>query len=272
MLTNIEVQKLENLCHDFRLDLVHTLYRAQTGHPGGSLSCCELITVLYQCFISNEPDRNRFILSKGHAAPMLYLNLIEKGWIAREELENFRQLGSVLQGHPCMHKIPGVDLSTGPLGIGLGAACGMACADKMDGNDRKTYILLGDGELQEGVVWEALMSASKFQLSNLVIIVDNNHVQLDGTNDEIMPMGDLQAKMASFGCAIQVCDGHDVNKVHNAILNASSASEKPQVILAQTVKGKGISFMEGKSQWHGAPLSSSDYQQAIEELGEKMHE
>lgn len=264
--------ELRALCHKLRTDLIDILHSIQTGHPGGSLSCCEIVTTLYYNEMNIDPanptweDRDRFVLSKGHAAPMLYLVLAELGFFPKEELKNLRQIGHMLQGHPCAHKTPGVDMSTGPLGIGLSAAVGMAAAAKVQGKSYTTYAVLGDGEINEGGIWEALMSASKFQLDNLVIFLDYNGVQLDGTNEEIMPLGDVGAKFAAFGCHVLQIDGHDVEAILDAVQQAKRCKGKPTVVVANTVKGKGISFMEGKNTWHGSPIKDADYDLAKAEL------
>ena len=256
-----------------RMKLIELLYQIQTGHPGGSLSCCEIVTTLYHSILKidpknpTDPDRDRFILSKGHAAPMLYLNLAERGFFPASDLPTLRQLNSHLQGHPCAHKTPGVELSTGPLGLGLSAGIGMALSAKLDSRDYYTYVLLGDGELQEGAVWEAAMSAAKFGLNRLIAIVDCNGVQLDGTTAEIMPMGSLGEKFAAFGWNVLCCDGHDPASIECAVGEAKRESLKPSVIIASTVKGKGISFMEGKNIWHGKPISQDEYAAAMAELG-----
>ncbi len=266
-------EKLEGLCLKFRQDLIGLLYGIQTGHPGGSLSSAEIMTTLYFDKMRIDPqnpkdeNRDRFILGKGHAAPMLYLILAELGFFPIDELKTLRQLDSKLQGHPCAKKTCGVELSTGPLGLGLSAGLGMALSAKLDGRDYTTYVLMGDGELQEGIVWEAAMSASKFKADNLIAIVDNNGVQLDGTLAEIMPMGELAAKWAAFGWRVLTADGHDVVSIGEAIDAAKLAQGKPTVIIASTVKGKGVSFMEGKSAWHGKPISRDEYVKAMGELG-----
>ena len=271
-MTNEHKAELEALCLRFRNDLVDILHSIQTGHPGGSLSCCEIVTALYQDIMNIDPKnpemegRDHFILSKGHAAPMLYLNLAEKGFFPKEELKTLRQLGSRLQGHPCVHKLPGVELSTGPLGLGLGAGLGMAIADKMKGYKNYTYVLLGDGEIQEGAIWEAAMAGAKYKPDNLIAILDYNGVQLDGTNDEIMPLGDVRAKWRAFGWNVIDCDGHDVADFEAAVEKAKAAEQKPSIIIATTVKGKGISFMEGKNGWHGKAISDADYAAAKKEL------
>ncbi|MFT5873519.1 MAG: transketolase [Clostridium sp.] len=275
MSLSIETTKyLNNLCRKFRIDLIQMLHKAQTGHPGGSLSATEIITTLYfkkmRVFPKDpsNPDRDRFILSKGHAAPMLYLALAEKGFFSKEELKGFRQMGSILQGHPCEKETPGIDLSTGPLGLGVSAAAGMAIGNKLKNINSYVYVLMGDGELQEGIVWEAAMAASKFKLNNMIVILDNNGVQLDGTVDEIMPMLDITKKWEAFGWNVINIDGHDVDQISEAIDIAKQSIDKPTIIIAKTVKGKGISFMEGKNIWHGKPINNEEYEKAMAELEE----
>ena len=202
--------------------------------------------------------RDHLVLSKGHAAPILYLVLAEKGFFPKEELKNLRQAGSMLQGHPCVHKTPGVELSTGP---------GMALSARIKGQDSYTYVIMGDGEIQEGCVWEAAMSASKFKADHLIGFLDNNGVQLDGTLEEIMPMGDLRAKWEAFGWNVVRCDGHDVEDICRAVKEAKAVSGKPSLILAKTVKGKGVSFMEGRNTWHGKAINDEEYAKAKTELG-----
>ncbi|MBS1226852.1 MAG: transketolase [Proteobacteria bacterium] len=266
-------ENLERLCMQFRQDLIKLLHGIQTGHPGGSLSSVEIMTTLYFEKLNVDPNnpkdenRDRFVLGKGHAAPMLYMILAEKGYFPQDELTSLRQLDSRLQGHPCALKTCGVELSTGPLGLGLPAGLGMALGAKLDGRDYRTYVLMGDGELQEGIVWEAAMSASKFKADNLTVIVDNNGVQLDGTVDEIMPMGDIAAKWRAFGWNVISIDGHLVEEISAAIDLAKTVKGQPSVIIAKTVKGKGVSFMEGKSAWHGKPISQNEYVSAMNELG-----
>ena len=264
---------LETLCTSLRQELIQLLYGIQTGHPGGSLSATEIMATLYfeklrlDPACPKDPQRDRFILGKGHAAPMLYQILARRGFFPAEDLPTLRQLNSHLQGHPCARKTCGVELSTGPLGLGLSAGLGMALAGKLDHQDYRVYVLMGDGELQEGIVWEAAMSAARFDADNLLVIVDHNGVQLDGTVEEIMPMGDLAAKWRAFGWNVISADGHRVDEISAAIDQAQSVKGKPSVILAKTVKGKGISFMEGKSAWHGKPISKDEYVNAMQELG-----
>ena len=275
-LSEARVRELTSLCLSLRRKLIEILHMIQTGHPGGSLSATEIMTTLYQekMYIPSpdDPDRDRFVLSKGHAAPMLYLNLAEKGFFPKEDLSTLRQAGSYLQGHPCAHKTPGVDVSSGPLGLGLSAGLGMALSGKLQKKDYTVYVLLGDGELQEGGCWEAAMAASKYNPGNLIAIVDHNGVQLDGTNDEIMPLLSLADKFRSFGWEVLSCDGHDIAAFSNAVDQAKAVKEKPVVIICETVKGKGVSFMEGKNTWHGKPIGDEEYRLAMEELGGAANE
>ena len=266
-------QKLEQMCHQFRIDVLTTLHAKQTGHPGGSLSVCEILTTLYFAQMNVDPkdpqkaDRDRLVLCKGHAAPMLYRVLAEKGFFPVEEMNTLRDFETRLQGHPCMKDTPGVDMSTGPLGIGLYTAVGMALAAKLDNAPTRVYAVLGDGEINEGTVWEACMSASKYKVDNLCAILDWNGVQLDGTAEDIMPMGDIKAKFASFGFHCIECDGHDVEALYNAFEEAKTVKGKPTIVLAHTVKGKGVSFMEGKNTWHGKAIGDEEFAKAMEELG-----
>ena len=266
-------QKLEQMCHQFRIDVLTTLHAKQTGHPGGSLSVCEILTTLYFTQMNVDPkdphkaDRDRLVLCKGHAAPMLYRVLAEKGFFPVEEMNTLRDFETRLQGHPCMKDTPGVDMSTGPLGIGLSTAVGMALAAKLDNAPTRVYAVLGDGEINEGTVWEACMSASKYKVDNLCAILDWNGVQLDGTAEDIMPMGDIKAKFDSFGFHCIECDGHDVEALYNAFEEAKTVKGKPTIVLAHTVKGKGVSFMEGKNTWHGKAIGDEEFAKAMEELG-----
>jgi len=265
--------ELNSLCATMRRELITTLHKIQTGHPGGSLSCCEILCTLYFDIMNVDPSnwkspgRDRLVLSKGHAAPMLYLCLAHKGFFSVDEMKNLRQIDSILQGHPCASKTPGVDLSTGPLGLGLSAGIGMAESAKHIGEDYYVYVLLGDGELQEGAIWEAAMTASKYKTENLIAIIDHNGVQLDGTTDEIMPLGDVGAKFAAFGWHVLHTDGHDIAALSDTLNKARSHRKGPTVIIAETVKGKGVSFMEGKNVWHGKPISDEEFCNAMSELG-----
>ena len=268
-----EKARLEQLCHQFRIDLIEVLHQRQTGHPGGSLSLCEIMTTLYFKEMNVDPanpkmaDRDRLVLCKGHAAPILYRVLAEKGFFPVEEMKTLRCFETRLQGHPCPLETPGVDAATGPLGIGLSAALGMSMALKMNESPARVYAILGDGEINEGTVWEALMAAVKFKADNLCAVLDWNGVQLDGTTEEVMPMGDIPAKFKAFGWNVIECDGHDLDAVYEAFETAKTVKGVPTIILAHTVKGKGVSFMEGKNGWHGKAIGDEDYAKAMEELG-----
>ena len=267
-------KELKSLCRKLRIELIEQLYKIQTGHPGGSLSVTEILVTLYFHAMNvrgEDPhwvDRDRFILSKGHAAPMLYFVLAEKGFFSKDELKTLRQINSILQGHPCAHTTPGVEASSGPLGLGISAATGMAAAAKLDGKSWKTYVLLGDGEIQEGIVWEAAQSAFKFKLDNLIAILDWNGVQLDGPVESVMPSGDIAAKWSSFGWRVIKTDGHDLECLDKSIEAAKNGDGRPTIILAKTIKGKGVSFMEGQNKWHGSPIDEESYKSAIKELKE----
>ena len=265
---------IDPLCRRFRADLIELLYGTQTGHPGASLSAMEIITTLYYLKLKGlqpgqecSPERDRFVLSKGHAAPSLYIVLAELGFFPKEDLPGLRSLGSHLQGHPCVAKTPGIDYSSAPLGQGLSVGLGLALAAKLDGRSYTTYVVLGDGETQEGMIWEAAMASSKFKADNLIAILDKNGVQLDGTTDEIMPLGDAEAKWRSFGWHTITIDGHDAAQISAAVDEAKTVKGKPTMIIAQTIKGKGVSFMEGKSEWHGRPIDEEHYRIAMAELG-----
>lgn len=275
-ITEEKVLEINETCQRMRIELIRILHSIQTGHPGGSLSVCEMLAALYFHAANVDPSnpkweaRDRIVLTKGHAAPMLYLLLAEKGFFPKEDLYTLRQIDSHLQGHPCSELTPGVEISTGPLGIGLSAAIGIALSLRLDNNPATVYAILGDGELNEGTVWEALMSASKYQLDNLVIIIDENGVQLDGTCEAVMPMGDISAKLDAFGCEVLTCDGHDVKAICDTLAQAKKGKGKPIAILANTVKGKGVSFMEGQNAWHGAPIGKAHFETALKDLGGTM--
>jgi len=272
-LDTVKEQQLKDTARQMRIDIVKMLHNVKTGHPGGSLSAVEILTVLYHNQMNvncQEPgcsDRDRFVASKGHCAPVLYTTLAEKGYFSREELRKLRQLNCMLQGHPDMKKTPGIDISTGSLGMGLSVGIGMCLAARLNKQDFYTYVLLGDGELQEGQIWEAAMAAAKYKLDHLIAIVDNNGVQLDGTLEEIMPLGDIGRKFAAFGWNVLSADGHDIRALDSAVDQAKAAKGQPTVIVARTVKGKGVSFMEGKSTWHGKAIEDKDFAIAMAELG-----
>ena len=239
---------------------------------------CEILTTLYfekahvDPAAPDDPDRDKVILSKGHAAPMLYRILAERGFFPVEEMATLRQPGSRLQGHPHMGDVPGVEATAGPLGCGYAFALGMMLADRMDRQTSYTYAVLGDGELDEGIVWETCLNASKQKADHLIGILDWNGVQLDGPTDAIMPLGDLAAKFEAFGYATRTVDGHDIAALCDAIDWCKSVTGKPTMILAKTVKGKGVSFMEGKSEWHGKPIGDAEFQVAIAELEARLHD
>lgn len=270
-LTEQRIRELNELCRIFRIDTLTALHAVQSGHPGGSLSVCEILTYLYQEHMNidaahfDDPDRDRLVLSKGHAAPMLYRNLAEKGFFPKEDMMTLRRMGG-LPGHPSTH-VPGIEIPGGPLGQGFPAAQGMALALKLNRSPAKVYAVLGDGELDEGIVWETAMSAAKFKLDNFIAIVDYNKVQLDGTTDQIMPLGDLAAKWESFGWMVFECDGNDIESLDFCVNAADAVEGVPTVIIAHTVKGKGVSFMEGKNAWHGKAIDDESFAAAMTELG-----
>ena len=264
--------ELSKVCLAMRRDIINMTANAGSGHPGGSLSAVELMASIFFNHMRvdpkdpKNPDRDRFVLSKGHAAPCYYAVLAEKGFISHDEFADFRQLHSILQGHPDCKKVPGVDASTGSLGQGCSIAVGMALGAKAQCKDTKVFALLGDGECQEGQIWEALMSAAHYKLDNLTVVIDNNGLQIDGSNDEVMSLGDLAAKVKAFGLDLyELPDGHDLDAIEKA-LSAPVIPGKPKCILAHTVKGKGVSFMENQVGWHGKAPNEEQRQQALKEL------
>ena len=248
------------------------LTEAKSGHPGGSLSAVEILTYLYFKEMNVNPDnpsqqdRDRFVLSKGHGAPVLYSTLAEKGYFPKEELLKLRKTGAMLQGHPDMKGTPGVDMSTGSLGQGLSAANGMALAGKLDNKDYRVFVLIGDGEMQEGQIWEAAMTGAHYGLDNVTAFIDNNGLQIDGENKEVMNVEPIEEKWKAFGWHTIRIDGHDFEQIENAVLEAKNTKGKPTVIIAKTVKGKGISFMENEVGWHGVAPNQEQSQQALKEL------
>jgi len=256
-----------------RYDIVEMIAAAGSGHPGGSLSAADIVAVLYFGVMRHDPhepespSRDRFVLSKGHAAPVLYAALAEAGYFGREHLATLRRLGSLLQGHPDSNKTPGVEVSTGSLGQGLSVACGIALGlDPGPGDDRTVYCVLGDGECQEGQVWEAAMFASHKRLGNLVAIVDHNGLQIDGACSEVMCLGDIEAKFAAFGWQTASCDGHDPEAIAVSLAHLRAVPDRPGVLVARTLKGKGVSFMEGEAGWHGKATSAAETETALAEL------
>lgn len=264
-----EKKELEQIAKEIRRDIVDMIYHAKSGHPGGSLSCTDILTVLYHHEMNfNENDNgqriDKCIVSKGHAAPAYYATLASVGFIPKEDLPTLRQYHSYLEGHPS-NKIPGVDASSGSLGQGLSVANGMALSKKISHEKGNVYCILGDGELEEGQIWEAFMSANKYQLSSLIAIIDHNGLQIDGTVESVKKLEHLQEKIESFGMQVQVIDGHDISAIIQAIQQAKN-SERPSCIIANTIKGKGVSFMENKVEWHGKSLTDEEYEMAMKEL------
>ena len=267
------IKDLEEKARRFRVQVIKMIYRAQSGHPGGSLSCMDILTALYFHHLRINPqepaweNRDRFVLSKGHAAPALYVVLAELGYFPKETLFTLRQLGSILQGHPDMRKTPGVEMSTGSLGNGLSVGIGMALGARLARKNYHVYALVGDGEVDEGGIWEAAMAASKYKLDNLTAICDFNRVQLDGPIEEIMPLDPLPEKWEAFNWNVIEMDGHNMGEILDALDKARQVRGRPTVIIAHTVKGKGVSFMEGKFQWHGNAPNEEEYKIALKELG-----
>jgi len=267
------IKDLEEKARRFRVQVIKMIYRAQSGHPGGSLSCMDILTALYFHHLRINPqepaweNRDRFVLSKGHAAPALYVVLAELGYFPKETLFTLRQLGSILQGHPDMRKTPGVEMSTGSLGNGLSVGIGMALGARLARKNYHVYALIGDGEVDEGGIWEAAMAASKYKLDNLTAICDFNRVQLDGPIEEIMPLDPLPEKWEAFNWNVIEMDGHNMGEILDALDKAKQVRGRPTVIVAHTVKGKGVSFMEGKFQWHGNAPNEEEYKIALKELG-----
>lgn len=264
-----KIKELELVSNNVRKKIIEMIYNAGSGHPGGSLSCADILTVVYKYAMNLNQDKDgnridKFIMSKGHAAPAYYAILSECGYISSEDLNTLRKYDSYLEGHPS-NKINGVDVSSGSLGQGLSIANGMALSKKMSNKEGNVYCILGDGELQEGQVWEALMSANKYNLDNLIVFVDNNGLQIDGTNEEVKKLNKLEEKFLSFGMNVQMIDGHNIEELMKSIDNAKK-SGKPNCIIAKTIKGKGVSFMENQVSWHGRGIKEDEYQQAMKEL------
>lgn len=269
----IDYGHLSKMANEIRIDIIRQTYAAGSGHPGGSLSAADILSVLFfneMNIDAKDPkkaDRDKFVLSKGHAAPVLYAALAEKGFFPKEELLGLRKIGSMLQGHPDMKKVPGVEMSTGSLGQGFSASVGMAIAGKLDGKAGRIYTLLGDGELQEGLVWEAAMAAAHYKLDNLVAILDWNGLQIDGKNDEVMTVTPVDEKFKSFGFHVIRIDGHSLEEIIAALAEARTTKGQPTAIIAKTFKGKGVSFMEDNPGWHGKAPNEGEAKMAIAELG-----
>lgn len=268
-----DILKLKETAAVIRQDIISMLTESASGHPGGSLSATDIVTALYFSEMKVDPDnpkcedRDRFVLSKGHAAPVLYAALAEKGFFEKRHLSTLRKVGSILQGHPNMNDTPGVDMSTGSLGQGLSAANGMALAGKLDKKDYRVYVITGDGELEEGQIWEAAMTSAHYKLDNLTVFVDNNHLQIDGKVSEVMNPEPIADKFKAFGWNVIEINGHDFEEIFKAIDAAKSTKGMPTVIIANTVKGKGVSFMENQAGWHGTAPNREQCEQALKELG-----
>lgn len=268
----MNIEDFSNLVKNIRIDIIKMITEAKSGHPGGSLSIVDILTTLYFDEMKIDPinpkweERDRFVLSKGHAAPALYAVLAHKGYFSKDILKQLRKCGSILQGHPDMKRTPGIDMSTGSLGQGLSAACGMALASKMDDLNYNVFALLGDGELQEGMIWEAAMFASQYKLDNLMAIVDMNGLQIDGKTDEVMSLGSISKKFTAFGWYVVEIDGHDFDQIFGAFNIFEKVTTKPMLVIANTVKGKGVSFMEDECKWHSQVIAEEDYHKAMEEL------
>ena len=268
---------LQKIACKVRMGVIEGTYNAKSGHPGGSLSISDTLTYLYFNKMNVDPkapdaqDRDRFVLSKGHTAPALYSVLAQKGFFSVDELKSLRHIGAMLQGHPCIH-IPGVDMSSGSLGQGISAACGMALAAKLDGKSYNVYTVLGDGEIEEGQVWEAAMFAAHYGLGNLVAVVDNNGLQIDGPISEVCSPEPITDKFAAFGWHVITMDGHDFDSIEAAFDEASKVNDKPVAIIQKSVKGKGVSFMENQVGWHGTAPNKEQYDQAMSELNAQLKE
>ena len=267
-----DVKELEKIAKQIRRGIIEEVYNGKSGHPGGALSCTDILTVLYFNQMNINPkepkasNRDRFVLSKGHASPALYSTLANRGYFSVEELKTFRSMESNLQGHPDMNKVPGVDMTSGSLGQGVSVANGMALMSKLNSDGLRIYCLVGDGEIQEGQIWEAAMSSSHYKLDNLCLIVDNNNLQIDGEVDKVKNIYPVDEKFMSFGFNVIKIDGHNIAEIIEAFENAKKVKEKPTVIIANTIKGKGVSFMENQVGWHGKAPNEEEYKQALKEL------
>lgn len=270
-------KNLQKIACKVRMGVIEGTYNAKSGHPGGSLSISDTLTYLYYNKMNVDPanpddnSRDRLVLSKGHTAPALYSVLAQKGYFSEDELKSLRHIGAMLQGHPCIH-IPGVDMSSGSLGQGISAACGMALAGKLDGSSYKVYTILGDGEIEEGQVWEAAMFAAHYNLTNLVAVVDNNGLQIDGAITEVCSPEPITDKFAAFGWHVITMDAHDFDDIDRAFTEAESVTDKPVAIIQKSVKGKGVSFMENQVSWHGTAPNKEQYDQAMAELNSQLKE
>ncbi|MBR6682560.1 MAG: transketolase [Clostridia bacterium] len=267
-----KIAELQKKATQIRLDILEEVFSASSGHPGGSMSIAEILAFLYFHEMRIDPknpkweDRDRFVLSKGHTAPGLYAALAERGFFPTEDLKTFRHIDSYLQGHPDMKGVPGVDMSSGSLGLGVSTACGMALSAKVYNKDYRVYTVLGDGELAEGQVWEAAMFAAHYKLDNLTAFVDFNGLQIDGKITDVMNSTPIDEKYKAFGWHVIVIDGHDLEQIEKAVEEAKATKGKPTMILCKTTKGKGVSFMENQAGWHGKAPNAEQYEQAVAEL------
>ena len=272
-LSQDQKQLVQEKAKAIRVSIVQSVTAAKSGHPGGSLSIADVMSLLYFVEMNVDPsnpkkqDRDRFVLSKGHAAPALYATLAEKGYFPKSELINLRKINHFLQGHPDMKHTPGVDMSTGSLGQGISCAVGMAISNKVDRNNHRIYALLGDGECEEGQVWEAVMAAAHYKLDNLCAILDYNHLQIDGNIADVISPEPFKSKFEAFGWRVIEANGHNFNSLRTAFNFAKQTKDKPTIIIAHTIKGKGVSFMENNYAWHGAAPNDEQYEQAMKELG-----
>ena len=268
----MKYDELKSIAKNMRRNILTMIYKAQSGHPGGSLSAVEIMTYLYFKEMNIDSptgeNRDRFVLSKGHGAPVLYAVLMEKGFIGKDLIPTLRQIDSKLQGHPHMRKLPGIEASTGSLGQGLSIANGMALAFKIDNKPNKVFVLLGDGELNEGMVWEAAMLANHYGLDNLTAVVDHNGLQIDGKNEDVMTIEPIDKKFEAFGWHVIKADGHDFGSLENAFEERKKIKGKPAIIIAETIKGKGCSFMENKAGWHGKAPNDEEFCKAMQEMGD----
>ena len=268
----MNIEDLKMKAKKIRKDIIEEVYNANSGHPGGSLSISDIMAVLYfnELRIDEKnprwEERDRLVLSKGHCSPALYAALAERGFFDKEDLKSFRKIESNLQGHPDLNKVPGVDMTSGSLGQGLSIANGMAIAGKMDNKNYRVYTILGYGEIEEGQIWEAAMTANKYKLDNLCVIVDNNNLQIDGTIEEVMSSYPIDEKFKSFGFNVLTIDGNNIEEILNGFEIAKQTKNKPTCIIAKTIKGKGVSFMENKAEWHGKAPNEEEYIQAMKDL------
>ena len=270
--TEEDILNLKRISNNVRKSIVEEVYSAQSGHPGGALSCADILTVLYFNQMNIDPEkkddlnRDRLVLSKGHASAALYAVLAERGYFSKDELKGFRKLGSMLQGHPDMKHIPGVDMTAGSLGQGLSVANGMAISSKLDERGFRVYCIVGDGEIEEGQIWEAAMASAHYKLDNLCLVVDNNNLQIDGKFSDVMSVYPLKEKFEAFGFEVLEVDGNDIDELITVFDKAKTVKGKPTAIIAKTIKGKGVSFMEDKADWHGKAPNDEEYKTAIEDL------